>query len=78
LFASSQHGEGERGENLPVALLGAGAIFKNDLPTSIDLTGRSLRDLYYTVLTNWFELPVESFGNHYADEPNVIMPEVLV
>ncbi|MDF3069007.1 MAG: hypothetical protein K0R38_4608 [Polyangiaceae bacterium] len=82
MFASDMHHGDHASFDLPMALFGGGSgTFRQDqmvsLPESIE-DMRQLRDLYFTVLNNYFGLNVPSFGTDLRGVPNQVMAELLV
>lgn len=81
LFASDMHHGDHASFDLPMALFGGAGTFRQDqlvsLPETIE-DMRQLRDLYFTVLNNYFNLGVSSFGTDLRGIPNRVMSELLV
>ncbi|RYZ01426.1 MAG: DUF1552 domain-containing protein [Myxococcales bacterium] len=81
MFSSDMHHGDHASFDLPMALFGGGGgTFKQDqlvsLPETIE-DMRQLRDLYFTVLNNYFGLGVTSFGTDLRGVPNRVMAELL-
>jgi hypothetical protein len=81
MFASDMHHGDHASFDLPMALFGGGSgTFKQDqlvaLPETIE-DMRQLRDLYFTILNNYFDLGVQSFGSDLRNIPNQVMAELL-
>jgi hypothetical protein len=82
MFASDMHHGDHASFDLPLALFGGGSgTFRQNqlvsLPEEIEDI-RQLRDLYFTVLNNYFNLGVESFGEDLRGIPNQPLAEILV
>jgi Protein of unknown function (DUF1552) len=81
MFASDMHHGDHASFDLPMALFGGSGTFRQDqlvsLPETIE-DMRQLRDLYFTVLNNYFGLGVPSFGTDLRGLPNKVMAELLV
>ncbi|HVJ19117.1 MAG TPA: DUF1552 domain-containing protein [Polyangiaceae bacterium] len=81
MYASCMHGGNHQCDDIPVALFGsAGGAFKTDqhiqfAPFPGD---RAMRDLYYTIMNNYFELGVTDFGVNLAGTPISPISELLV
>jgi hypothetical protein len=82
MFVSDMHHGDHASFDLPLALFGSGGgIFRQNqlvsLPEAIEDI-RQLRDLYFTVLNNYFNLGVDSFGEDLRGIPNQPLAEILV
>jgi hypothetical protein len=81
MFMSDMHHGDHASFDLPLALFGSGAgTFRQNqlvsLPEAIaDI--RQLRDLYFTVLNNYFNLGVKSMGDDQRGTPNKVLTEIL-
>lgn len=81
MFASDMHHGDHASFDLPMALFGGGSgTFKQDqivsLPETIE-DMRQLRDVYFTILNEYFELGVTSFGTDLRGVPNRLVTELL-
>jgi hypothetical protein len=81
MFASDMHHGDHACFDLPLALFGGGSgTFRRNeliaLPEEIEDI-RQLRDLYFTILNNYFELGVPSFGEDRRGIPNQLITEIL-
>ncbi len=80
MFASDMHHGDHASFDLPLALFGGSGTFRQDqlvaLPETIE-DMRQLRDLYFTVLNNYFNLGAQSFGTDLRGIPNRVMSELL-
>jgi hypothetical protein len=81
MFASDMHHGDHASFDLPMALFGGGSgTFRQNqlvsLPEEIEDI-RQLRDLYFTVLNNYFNLGVASFGEDLRGIPNQTLAEIL-
>jgi hypothetical protein len=82
MFASDMHHGDHACFDLPLALFGGGSgTFRQNelvqLPEAIEDI-RQLRDLYFTVLNQYFELGVQSYGEDMRGIPNQLISEILV
>jgi len=77
VYASCMHGGNHHADDLPVALIGKGGgvlktnqnvQFANEVP---------LRDLYFTIMNQYFGLNVQSFGISTKGVPNKLISEIL-
>jgi hypothetical protein len=81
MYASCMHGGNHQCDDLPVALFGSGGgVFKQDLHVQFPFFpgDRPMRDLYLTIMNNYFELGVTEFGVHAGGAANQIISEILV
>ena len=80
LFSDMHHGD-HAGFDLPMILLGGRGVFRNDecvvLPASAAMS-RQYRDLYFTIMNNFLNLGVTSFGDDMRKVPNAVISELLV
>ncbi len=80
LFSDMHHGD-HAGFDLPVVLLGGSGTFRQNeyvlLPEEPEAS-RQYRDLYFTIMNQYFELAVESFGDDMRGIPNAVIQELLV
>ena len=65
--------------DLPIVLLGGDGVFLNDAHVAYDALGndRQLRDLWFTVMNQYYGLGVASFGDDLRGEPNRLLEEIL-
>jgi hypothetical protein len=82
MFAGGMHHGDHAAFDLPFTLFGSGSgtFRQNELisfPEGIEDI-RQLRDIYYTILNNYFELGVEKFGEDMRGIPNELVAEILV
>jgi hypothetical protein len=80
-FSSGMHHGDHASFDLPLALFGSGGgVFRqNELihfPEAIEDI-RQLRDIYFTILNEYFGLGVESFGDDMRGIPNEVVSEIL-
>jgi hypothetical protein len=76
LFGGSMHGGNHLANELPLALIGGSALgIEND--QHVVLAQRPLRDLYFTLLNDVFELGVASFGQNLTGAPPSSIVELL-
>ncbi len=80
LFSDMHHGD-HAGFDLPVVLLGGTGTFRQNeyvlLPEDPEAS-RQYRDLYFTIMNQYFELGVESFGDDMRGVPNTLITDLLV
>jgi hypothetical protein len=81
MFVSDMHHGDHACFDLPLALFGGGSgTFRRNeliqLPEAIEDI-RQLRDLYFTILNNYYELGVPSFGEDRRGIPNQLVTEIL-
>jgi len=81
MFASDMHHGDHACYDLPLALFGGGSgTFRQNelvsLPEEIESI-RQLRDLYFTVLNEYFSLGVKSFGEDMRGIPNQLLEAIL-
>ena len=81
MFASDMHHGDHACYDLPLALFGSGSgTFRQNelvsLPETIEDI-RQLRDLYFTVLNQYFQLNVPSFGEDTRGIPNQLLTNIL-
>jgi hypothetical protein len=80
LFSDMHHGD-HAGFDLPIALMGGTGTFQADqyivLPEDPQ-QGRQMRDLYFTIMNNYFGLNIASFGDDLRKIPNAPIKEILV
>lgn len=82
MFASDMHHGDHASFDLPLLLFGSGGgTFRQDelvsLPEEIEQI-RQMRDLYFTVLNNYFQLGVKTFGTDMRGIANKAISEILV
>ncbi|MGK3983021.1 DUF1552 domain-containing protein [Sorangium sp. So ce136] len=65
--------------DLPIVLLGGDGVFLNDAHVAYDPLGsdRQLRDLWFTIMNQYYDLGVASFGDDLRGEPNALLEEIL-
>ncbi|AUX29794.1 MULTISPECIES: DUF1552 domain-containing protein [Sorangium] len=65
--------------DLPIVLLGGDGVFLNDAHVAYDALGsdRQLRDLWFTIMNQYYGLGVASFGEDRRGEPNRLLEEIL-
>ncbi|WP_437538102.1 DUF1552 domain-containing protein [Sorangium sp. So ce726] len=65
--------------DLPIVLLGGDGVFLNDAHVAYNAVGndRQLRDLWFTILNQYYELGVGSFGDDLRGVPNALLEEIL-
>ena len=79
LFSDMHHGD-HAGFDLPVLLIGGGGTFRNDeyvVLAQDAMNSRQYRDLYFTIMNNFFQLGVPSFGADMRKIPNAPITELL-
>ncbi|MEM9452699.1 MAG: DUF1552 domain-containing protein [Myxococcota bacterium] len=79
LFGSGMHSDDHDAAELPIVLIGGGSTFRHDqnvvLPAYPD--DRQIRDLHYTILNEYFDVGVDSFGDDRNGTPNAVLSEIL-
>lgn len=79
-FSSDMHHGDHAAFDLPFALFGgAGTLRQNELvqfPEAVEDI-RQLRDVYFTILNEYFQLGVEQFGDDMRGIPNELLTEIL-
>jgi hypothetical protein len=80
MVASDEHHNDHAAFDLPVMVFGGGGVFKQDelvmFPNEISQM-RQLRDFYFTLLTQYFQIDVPSYGIDMRGLPNELMSEIL-
>jgi hypothetical protein len=80
LFMSAMHHGDHAAFDLPFTLFGGSGTFRQDelvaLPETIEDI-RQLRDVYFTILSQFFGLDIESFGDDMRGVPNQLVTELL-
>jgi hypothetical protein len=77
LYASCMHGGNHHADDLPVALIGGGGgVFKTDQHVLFQQE-LPLRDLYFTIMNQYFALDVPSFGVSTRGVANKLVTEIL-
>jgi Protein of unknown function (DUF1552) len=80
MFASDMHHGDHACFDLPLALFGGTGTFRQNqlvaLPEEIEDI-RQLRDLYFTILNEYFNLGVQKFGDDLRGNPNQLITELL-
>ncbi|MEN9578264.1 MAG: hypothetical protein RJA70_1273 [Pseudomonadota bacterium] len=81
MYGSDQHNADHAAWDLPIVLFGGGSgTFKRGellaLPTEVSQM-RQLRDFYFTLLNEYFQLNAASFGEDRRGVPNALLTEVL-
>lgn len=79
LFGGGMHSDDHDAADLPIVLVGGGSTFAHDqnlvLPVYPD--DRQLRDLHFTILNQYLDADVASFGEDLSGAPNKTMTELL-
>lgn len=76
LFGGCMHGGNHLADELPLALIGGSSLgLKNDEHVVLDK--RPLRDLYFTLLNEVYELGVTDFGQNLTGAPAATIAEIL-
>jgi hypothetical protein len=77
LYGGAMTGSNHDASPLPIALIGGNkAGIRTDQHVSFS-SPRPLRDLYFTILNEFFELQLPSFGEHLQKVPNKLITELL-
>lgn len=79
VLGSEMRGHDHDGYDLPLLLLGGGGVFKSDAHVAYDALGkdRQVRDLWFTVLNQYYGLGVSSFGEDSRGIANALLEELL-
>lgn len=66
--------------DLPLLMLGGKGVFKQNAHVAYQPLGqdRQLRDLWYTVMNEYFDAGVTSFGDDLSGAPNRLLSEILL
>jgi hypothetical protein len=76
-FASCMEGPSHSCRNLPIVLIGGlGGVLKADQHVIFE-NDRPLRDLYFTLMNQGFELGVTDFGSNLLNQPLTTLSEIL-
>ncbi|MES1189062.1 MAG: DUF1552 domain-containing protein [Myxococcales bacterium] len=76
LFGGCMHGGNHQGDQLPLALVGGSQLgLKNDQHLLFE--NRPLRDLYFTLMNDVYDVGVTDFGQNLTGAPLTRMPELL-
>jgi Protein of unknown function (DUF1552) len=79
-FSSDMHHGDHASFDLPFALFGGKGVLRQDelvqLPEAVEDI-RQLRDVYFTLLNEYFKLDVQSFGADKRGIPNALITEIL-
>lgn len=79
VFGSEMRGHDHDGYDLPLVLLGGNGAFKTDAHVAYDALGndRQVRDLWFTILNQYYGLSVSAFGEDSRGIPNALLEEIL-
>jgi hypothetical protein len=80
MFFSDMHHGDHAGFDLPMVLMGGAGTFKQDqyvvLPEDPE-SSRQSRDLYFTIMNEYFGMGVTTFGDDMRGIPNALIEELL-
>jgi hypothetical protein len=77
LYASCMHGGNHHADDLPVALIGkGGGILKGNQHAQFGAEV-PLRDVYFTIMNQYFDMNVQSFGVSTKGVPNKLITDIL-
>jgi hypothetical protein len=80
LFSDMHHGD-HAGFDLPMLLMGGGGTFRQGEHVVLSddpQVSRQYRDLYFTIMNQYFGLGIDSFGDDMRKVPNALISELLV
>ena len=79
LYGSGMHGSNHDANELPIAMVGGGSVFRTDQHIVFPETpsDRPLRDLYVTMLQRFFGLDVPNFGTSVKGAQPSLIEEIL-
>jgi len=68
------------GYDLPLILLGGKGVFRQDAHVAYKQLGsdRQLRDFWYTIMRQFFQMDITSFGDDVLGAKNALLEEILV
>ena len=76
VYASCMHGGNHHADDLPVALIGGGGVFKTNQNVQFGAE-LPLRDVYFTIMNAYFGLDVKSFGISTKGAQNKLVSKIL-
>lgn len=78
-LGSGMHSDDHDAAELPIVLVGGGSTFVHDRNVVLPAYpgDRQLRDLYFTILTEYFGLDIASFGEDRTGAANAVITELL-
>ncbi len=79
VYMSEMRSHDHDGYDLPIVLLGGDGVFLNDAHVAYDALGndRQLRDLWFTIMNQYYGLGVTSFGEDRRGAQNALLEEIL-
>lgn len=80
VFMSEMRTQDHDGFDLPIVMLGGGGVFQQDAHVAFRELGkdRQLRDLWFTIMKQYFKMDIISFGDQAGGAPNALLQELLV
>lgn len=80
VFMSEMRTHDHDGFDLPIVLLGGNGVLLNDAHVAYGELGsdRQLRDLWFTIMNQYYNLGVASFGDDARGIPNALLEEILL
>jgi hypothetical protein len=79
VFMSEMRTHDHDGYDLPIVMLGGGGVFAQDAHVAYQPLGkdRQLRDLWFTIMRQYFKMDIASFGDQVGGAPNALLQEIL-
>lgn len=79
VFMSEMRTHDHDGYDLPIVMLGGGGVFQQDAHVAYQALGkdRQLRDLWFTIMRQYFKMDITSFGDQAGGVPNALLQEIL-
>lgn len=79
VFMSEMRTHDHDAYDLPIVLLGGNGVFLNDAHVAYGELGndRQLRDLWFTIMNQYYNLGITSFGDDHRGVPNALLEEIL-
>ncbi|APR80592.1 Hypothetical protein A7982_05939 [Minicystis rosea] len=80
VFMSEMRTHDHDGYDLPIVMLGGGGVFQQNAHVAYQPIGkdRQLRDLWFTIMRQYYKMDITSFGESADGAPNALLEEILV